>query len=763
MLPEKAPTTEQPEVRSPLVRLMGIRHHGPGSARAVLACLEESAPDIVLIEGPAEADVIAPLAIDPEMDPPVAMLGHVLDHPERAAFYPFASFSPEWVALTWARRRDIPVRFIDLPLKHALAPDLTERPKGRRPRPIDPLAELASAAGYDDPERWWEDVVEHRSGDGGAHGSAMSAFDAIADAMTILRAGHDSDVARSDAEEERREAQMRVGIRKALADGHQRIDVVCGAWHVPALRELGDSKAAKADVATLRGLPKVKAAITWVPWTHRRLATATGYGAGVTAPGWYHHLFAHAGPDVIARWFTEAARVLRAADYATSAADVVEATRLASSLAVLRGRPLAGLAEVDDSARAVLGDGTDTPMRLISSALVVGAQIGTVPVSTPMVPLARDLLAEQRRLRLKPEAPVRTLELDLRKRNDLDRSRLLHRLTAIGVPWGQETEGRRSAGTFRETWQLRWEPELEVRLIEAAALGTTVRAAASAAVAGTAGATESLAELTGLLERSLLAGLDDTIGGLVTILAERSALAHDALRLMDALAPLARTIRYGDVRGTDASALVAVVRSMVGRVAAGLVAASTGLDSDGAADMATRLHESQAALALLAVDEHVATFRRGVSALVERDGVHGLLQGVATRMLADADLLQPDVVERRVSRALSHGTPPLEAAAFVEGFLGASGTVLVHDPLLLRVLDQWISSLPADAFVDALPLLRRTFGGFDAAERRSIGERIRTGEAPGTQRGETDLDPERVAAALETMAQLLGLEGASVR
>jgi hypothetical protein len=374
-----------------------------------------------------------------------------------------------------------------------------------------------------------------------------------------------------------------------------------------------------------------------------------------------------------------------------------------------------------------------------------------------MVPLARDLLAEQRRLRLKPEAHVRTLELDLRKRTDLDRSRMLHRLDAIGVSWGQETEGRRSAGTFRETWQLRWEPELEVRLIEASALGTTVRAAATAAVAGRAGATDSLAELTGLLERSLLAGLDDTIGGLVTILAERSALAHDVLRLMDALAPLARTIRYGDVRGTDASSLVAVVRSMVGRISAGLVVASTGLDADGATDLAQRLHESQAALALLDDDEHLGTFRRGVAGLVERDGVHGLVQGVATRMCADADLLAPDDVERRVSRALSHGTPPLDAAAFVEGFLGASGTVLVHDPLLLRVLDQWISSLPADAFVDALPLLRRTFGGFDAAERRSIGDRVRTGEAPATNRGESDLDAERVAAALETMAHLLGL------
>ena len=55
------------------------------------------------------------------MQPPVAMLGYALDHPERAVFHPLASFSPEWVALTWALDADVPVRFIDLPVHHVLA------------------------------------------------------------------------------------------------------------------------------------------------------------------------------------------------------------------------------------------------------------------------------------------------------------------------------------------------------------------------------------------------------------------------------------------------------------------------------------------------------------------------------------------------------------------------------------------------------------------------------------------------------------------
>lgn len=147
--------------------LLGVRHHGPGSARAVRAALDAAGPRAVLIEGPPEGDALLPLAADEEMRPPVALLAHAVDDPGRAAFWPFAEFSPEWVAIRWALARDVPVRFIDLPAAHSLAmeadaeadrDDTTEE----QPVPVDPIRVLAETAGYDDPERWWEDVVEHR-------------------------------------------------------------------------------------------------------------------------------------------------------------------------------------------------------------------------------------------------------------------------------------------------------------------------------------------------------------------------------------------------------------------------------------------------------------------------------------------------------------------------------------------------------------------------------------------------------------------------
>ncbi|MGK5501206.1 DUF5682 family protein, partial [Streptomyces sp. URMC 125] len=114
-----APGAGGPSPREPL--LLGVRHHGPGSARAVLAALEAREPEVLLVEGPPEADAVAKLAAHEEMRPPVALLAHTVDDPARAAFWPLAAFSPEWVALRWALGRGVPVRFFDLPAAHSLA------------------------------------------------------------------------------------------------------------------------------------------------------------------------------------------------------------------------------------------------------------------------------------------------------------------------------------------------------------------------------------------------------------------------------------------------------------------------------------------------------------------------------------------------------------------------------------------------------------------------------------------------------------------
>ncbi|WP_245170578.1 DUF5682 family protein [Streptomyces bottropensis] len=763
--------------------LLGVRHHGPGSARAVRAALDAARPRVVLIEGPPEADALVPLAADEDMRPPVALLAHAVDEPGRSSFWPFAEFSPEWVAVRWALAHGVPARFIDLPAAHTLAwarEDAVAEPdeptaQGDEALRGDPLAALAEAAGYDDAERWWEDVVEHR----GTGADVFAPFAVLEEAMGALRevygsGGRDRDPAR--------EAYMRLQLRAAQKEfGDDAVAVVCGAWHVPALRE---RRTVAADRASLKGLPKVKADMTWVPWTNRRLARAGGYGAGIDSPGWYGHLFAV--PDrPVERWLTKVAGLLREEDRIVSSAHVIEAVRLAETLAAMRGRPLPGLTETTDAVQAVMCDGSDVPLSLVRDRLVVGDALGEVPDAAPAVPLQRDLTRLQRRLRLKPEALERELELDLRKENDAERSRLLHRLRLLGVEWGEPATSRGSTGTFRETWRLRWEPELSVRVAEAGVWGTTVLSAATAKAEADAVMAGSLADITGLAERCLLAELPDALPVVMRVLADRAALDADVGHLAQALPALVRSLRYGDVRATDTGALAEVAAGLAERVFVGLPPACAALDAEAAQEMRRHVDAVHGAVGLLgdaAPEDHAAPdggsgggirtrWHSVLHVLSGRDTVPGVIRGRAVRLLLDDGELAQDEAARLMGLVLSPGTAPADAAAWIEGFVGGGsggGMLLVHDERLLGLVDAWLTGVPADAFTDVLPLLRRTFSAYEPGVRRTLGEQVRRG--PGRRRSTVaggsgipgfadDLDSDRADAVLPVLRLLLGLDG----
>jgi hypothetical protein len=746
------------------IHILGIRHHGPGSARSVRRLLESLEPDVILVEGPPDGEEMLPLLTHAEMEPPVALLIYRPEAPGEAVFYPFAVFSPEWQALHYGLSRQIPVRFMDLPQAHcfalresgaaAAAPEAadeqasdatTERapvaPEVRR----DPLRWLAEAAGYDDGERWWEAMIEHRR-------DGTDLFAAIRQAMAALR---EEVPPPQDNRERLREAFMRQTIRAARREGFARIAVICGAWHAPALET---QTPAKEDAALLKGLPRVKVQATWIPWTHGRLCAESGYGAGIASPGWYHHLWT-AEDRIVERWMTRVARLLRAEDLDASSAHVIEAVRLAEALAGLRGLALPGLSELNEAIGTVFGFGDDRPLRLVREKLIVGEALGRVPETAPVFPLQQDVARQQKRLRLPPDASARDKELDLREPTDLQRSVLLHRLRLLGITWG--TLGRaRSKGTFKEVWRLAWEPELSVAVIEAGRWGNTVESAAAARTSHAVETAADLPTLCGLLDGALLADLPEVVAEVMRRVQSEAAVASDVTHLMAALPPLAGVLRYGSVRQLDAAIVAHAVDGLVARIAIGLPGACAALNDDAAAAMFAHLMAVHAAIPLLDNPEHQTTWQGTLARLADQQGLHGLIAGRCCRLLMDAEAMSSDEAARRLSLALSTAIEPAQAAAWVEGLLKGSGLLLLHDDLLWEVLDGWVSALSAESFPVLLPLLRRTFATFPAPERRQMGERARRGPARRTEPAAHHaacFDPVRAEAVLPLLHRLLGI------
>jgi hypothetical protein len=719
--------------------IFGIRHHGPGSARSLRSALKILQPDIVLIEGPPEANDLIAFAESKEMKPPVALLVYDPENLQQAAYYPFAIYSPEWQAIQYALSAKIPVRFIDLPV--GMRGELERSNSG-----ADPLDWLSKAAGFGEGERYWEYLVEQRR-------NSSDLFAAILEAMTALRQELANE--HDDNYDLIREAYMRQCLRQAESEGFQKSAVVCGAWHSPKLVQPWPT--AKDDADKLKSLNKTKIQATWVPWTYGRLSTASGYGAGVESPGWYHHLWTHQ-KNVVIRWLTNVARLLRQEDIDASSASVIEAVRLAEALSAMRESPLPGLAELNEAVQTVLCFGDTAPMQLIHQQLIINDRLGQVPIDTPQVPLQQDLEKLIKKLRLKQEPIAKTLELDLRNANDLDRSKLLHRLNLLGIPWG-EMQRTSSKGTFKEGWSICWQPEFAVKLIEAGVWGNSIEHAATAFAKQTALNAQDLPSLTGLLDRVLLASLGEAIPILMQQLQAVAALTSDTLHFMNALPALANILRYGDVRQTDTSSVSIVVDGLVTRLCIGLPSSCQSLDDDAATQIFEAIQQTHGTIKLLQTPDHIENWQQVLLQIADQSSIHGLVQGRCCRLLFDDGSLDTEATSKRLSLALSIGTEPTAGAAWAEGFLRGSGLLLLHSDGIWQVLDAWVAGLSPDSFIAVLPLLRRTFATFSSPERQQMGGKVARGQSTikYVVADTSNFNTDQARQALPVIAQLLGL------
>lgn len=696
------------------VHLFGIRHHGPGSARRLVEALDALAPAAVLIEGPADASDLLPMLADPEMVTPVALLTYAADDPVNASFYPFADYSPEYQAARWAVRHGAALRFIDLPASDRLgahgAEPIDEATVLFEQDPIarDPIGVLAEAAGYADGESWWSDVIEENPAPG-------LIFAAVADAMTALRTESGSLSAREAA----REAHMRIEIARAAKESDGPVAVVCGAWHVPALAE---RRSLASDRDLLKGRPKVTVKATWAPWTAPRLARASGYGAGVAAPGWYAHLWQSGDHETRdSAWLARICRVLRERGHFVSTASAIEGQRLSRALAALRGRPAPGFEELRDSAIACLCNGERAMWDDIAAELLIGSEVGAIPASTPLAPLLEDLQRQQKATRLKPEALERALTLDLRSESGLARSTLLHRLTALDVPWGRLTDAGRSRGTFRENWQLCWEPEFAVRLVENLVYGATIAEAAGGRIVEAMQAEPDLGALAALTRDAMIADLPQATGIGIAALEEKAALTSDCGTLLAALPPMADILRYGEARAGTAEHLAALMPRIVVQAALALPYAVRNLDAEAAGKLRGQILSAETAIQLAKLDpEIMAQWHGALRKLLDDAQATRIIAGVAARLLYEADLLAAEAAAILLGRMLSPGTPVADAAGFFEGFLEGAGQRLIHDAPLREAVDHWLASLDEDSFTTNLPLFRRVFSVLDRSERRRL-------------------------------------------
>ena len=103
------------------VHVFPVRHHSPRSSAVLASFLASVRPRTVLIEGPDDATSLVEVLVDAETRPPVAILGYRTDGMPGSSLWPFAAYSPEYVAAKWGVASGAAVAFIDVPIARVLS------------------------------------------------------------------------------------------------------------------------------------------------------------------------------------------------------------------------------------------------------------------------------------------------------------------------------------------------------------------------------------------------------------------------------------------------------------------------------------------------------------------------------------------------------------------------------------------------------------------------------------------------------------------
>ena len=692
----------------PLIAFAGIRHHGPGTSKALQSWLTQLKPDIILLECPSDAKNALDLLELAEIKPPLALAIYPEVAVHETILLPFANFSPEWIAISHAKENDIDLIPIDLP---SFAWNRDEFKKMQCNSNQEALQSAFEAAGIEDQEKWWDSSIEE--GNAGAE-----IFAHIAELMENWRQLESG----NNPLNELREAFMRTEIlRISKKNKTKTIAIVTGAYHLPAIRDFEGK--INDDAVTNKNIKKQKTKAVWIPWSYQRLASFTGYGAGVKYPSWYEHLYDH-GFNKPQIWLTKVAQLLRSKGVPISTAEVLDSIELCSELVKIKGINDPSLSDLKTAVISAMLSGKSAYWEIIEDELLIGRSFGDLGRLNEAHPIKLDFDQKIKKFRLTAflkRKESKSRKLDLRKETHLEMSFFLHRLNLLNIYLGTIDYSEQSDhSNFSESWLLEWSEDNEITLIQAGVYGNTVEEATENLLEEKLQKEQSLANISEWMLKLLLAGMPSLVSKSLNILNDLAFISLDNTQLITLCRQLLLGSKYGNIRKYPSEELLSLLEELLPRVFGIFPSQCFHVNEKKARQALADLILLKNVSGILNNSEVNEMWRNLLLHLHQSEFIHPLVQGAVLRQLTDNGLLDQDGASKRISLALSGTLEPLDKSLWLEGLLSFGMLGLLYTPDTTELLDNFVDQLTEEAYRSVLPALKRSFSNLSKTEKQRL-------------------------------------------
>ena len=707
------------------MKTFGIRHFSPAGAYFVRQFLDKVKPDLVLIEGPADFDFLIDDIVSKKLVPPFAIMAYTKEAPIDTILYPFAEYSPEYQAILWARENNKECRFFDLESDIMLGFGRTDDDaKDEETISKEPEKNKSDV----DMEGFWERNLEQSENmDAYRAGSALFG--------ESLRKDTRSDD-KSFARDIIRESFMKRKINEYIKKGFdsEKIVAITGAFHTSAIENLEGAMSDKE----YKGLERRESNITLMPYSYYRLSKRTGYGAGNAAPVYYELLWqGFLNGDITyheRKYLSSLAKYMREHGGIVSSAQVIEATRLARELAVIRGGSVSTLEDLKDASITCMGGGSFGEMAMGFAETDIGKKIGSVPQDAMQTSIQSDFTTKLKQLKLEKykELVATPLQLDLRENLrvkseesaflDLNRSFFLYRLVVLGIDFAKIKKSNQDNATWAENWILQWTPEAEIQIVESVLKGDTIVDAVAFVLGEKLSEATKISDIAEVIEAAFNCGLPKIVEGAKRSLDEMANGTIVMCDIADTVSKLSNMISFGDIRKLDREPLVPIVKRLCIRASLMLVGESA-CDDIAAATLADDIQKIHSVFMMQDFLDESFWFDKLIE-LSNRDDLNTKISGLATAILLDAGKIDELTLRMEVSRRLSMGMPAELGANWFAGLSMRNHYALIGRLTLWESLSEYLDTLDEEEFRRSVVFLRRAFVEYSAKEKDMIAENL---------------------------------------